>query len=682
MIFDYSSKKMKLVFELADDGCLMLKKLGVSDVEPLPVKNSHFAAACELHITGENPLRRQSICNSGMYGSLNLKYVSHTCETLPDGKKLEFLLSDGNKLEVTAHYRLYDNIDVIRSWTTVKNVSDEDLGLEYVSSFALMGMDLGSEPADDKMRLLIPHSTWEAEAQWQEYTMPQLGTARVTPVSAKRIHISNTGTWSCKEYLPMGALINDETADTLMWQIEHNGSWQWEISVSDGKQLLRLSGPDEKDNGWWKNLKPGESFETVKAAIAVSDSLDGVIAEMTAYRRTIAKRDGADAKLPIIFNDYMNCLKADPTEEKELPMIDRAQAAGAELYVIDAGWYADGTWWDTVGEWYECSWRFPHGLKFVLDYIRSKGMIPGLWVEPEVMGINCPIVNKFEDECFFMGHGKRVISRGRYQLDYRHPKVREYILSVFDRLIAEYGVGYFKLDYNIEAGVGTEVDSDSFGDGLLEHNRAVLSLLDEITAKYPDVIFENCSSGGMRMEYASLAHSHIQSTSDQTDYRHYAHIAAAVGTAILPEQAAVWSYPKACDSLDGTIMNMVNSMPLRVHLSGELAHLSEEQLALVKEGVKVMKDIRKDTDSSVPFYPCGLPTYTDKLFCAAYKCTDCVRVAAWRLDTDDDTLYIPSDGNTVKVLYPSCFDGEAYTAEGCVVIKLPREYTAVFVEIR
>ncbi len=681
MILDFSNKAMKLVFEISDDGYAMLKKLGVSDTEPLPIKQPHHAAICELHVTGENPLGRHGAYNKDLYGSKNLKYVSHTESELADGKQLEFLLTDG-KLEVTAHYRLYNEINVVRSWTTVKNVSGEALGLEYVSSFVFTGADLGCEVTDDKMRLLIPHSAWEAEMQWQEYTMPELGMARVTPASTKRVHISNTGTWSSKEYLPMGVLINDETSDTLMWQIEHNGSWQWELGDCEGKQSLHISGPDERDNGWWKNLNPGESFETVKTAIAVSDSLDGTIAEMTKYRRTIAKRDGADAALPIIFNDYMNCLKADPTEEKELPMIDRAHAAGAELYVIDAGWYADGTWWDTVGEWYECDWRFPHGLKYVLDYIRGKGMIPGLWVEPEVMGINCPIVKDFEDECFFMAHGKKVVTRGRYQLDYRNPKVRKYIMGVFDRLIAEYGVGYFKLDYNIEAGVGTEVGADSLGDGLMGHNRAVLSLLDEVSAKYPDVIFENCSSGGMRMEYASLAHSHIQSTSDQTDYRHYAHIAAAVGTAVLPEQAAVWSYPKACDTLDGVVMNMVNAMPLRVHLSGELAFLSEEQLALVKEGVAVMKAIRKDTDSSIPFYPCGLPTYTDKLFCAAYKCTDCVRIAAWRLDTDDDTLYVPTDAKSVKVLYPSSFDGEASVTDGVAAITLPRPYTAVFIELR
>ena len=83
-----------------------------------------------------------------------------------------------------------------------------------------------------------------------------------------------------------------------------------------------------------------------------------------------------------------------------------------------------------------------------------------------------------------------------------------------------------KMDYNIEPGIGTEVDADSFGDGLLEHERAYLAWLDGIYRKYPDLVIENCSSGGLRMDYAMLARNSIQSTSDQEDYRNYATISA------------------------------------------------------------------------------------------------------------------------------------------------------------
>ena len=681
MIFDYSKGDFKLVLETEENGILMLRQLSYGEVEPMPIKGSLHFAPCELHITGTNPQGQHGAGLKDLYGSRNLKYVSHKCENTNDGRKLEFLLSDG-KLEVTVHYRLYDDITVLRSWTTVKNVSDALIGLEYVSSFAYTGFDNGAIPTDDKMRLMIPHNSWERELQWREYSLPELGISRTNPASTKRIQIKNLGSWSTKEYIPMAAITNTETSNTLMWQIEHNGSWLWELGDTENKLYLRLSGPEEREGHFWHELIPGESFETARAAVAVGSDFDSALCEMIKYRRTIARRDGADAALPIIFNDYMNCLGGDPNEEKELAMVDRAANAGSEVYVIDAGWYADGTWWDTVGEWIECGWRFPRGLKYVLDYIKSKDMIPGIWLEPEVMGINCPLAKEFEDECFFMRHGKRIIINGRYQLDYRNPKVHDYMMSVFDRLIADYGVGYFKLDYNIEIGTGTEVGSDSFGDGLLGHNRAYLAFIDELCAKYPALILENCSSGGMRMEYASLSHSHLQSTSDQTNYLHYSHIAAAAPTAVLPEQAAVWSYPKASDSLDGVIMNMVNSMPLRVHLSGEIALLSEEQLALVNEGIAVMKSIRRDTDTSIPFYPCGIPTYSDKLFCVAYKCRNCVRIAAWRLDTEDDTLCFGTYGSSAKVLYPSCFDGEVRLDANQLSIKLPRENTAVFIEVK
>ena len=57
--------------------------------------------------------------------------------------------------------------------------------------------------------------------------------------------------------------------------------------------------------------------------------------------------------------------------------------------------------------------------------------------------------------------------------------------------VEEYGVGYIKMDYNIDAGIGTEVNSDSFGDGLLQHNRAYLNWIDEIKAKYADINADN-----------------------------------------------------------------------------------------------------------------------------------------------------------------------------------------------
>ena len=71
----------------------------------------------------------------------------------------------------------------------------------------------------------------------------------------------------------------------------------------------------------------------------------------------------------------------------------------------------------------------------------------------------------------FQRNGCPVIDEGRYQLDFRNREVISHANSVIRRLVEDYGVGYIKMDYNINAGPGTERDADSVGDGLLQHTR-------------------------------------------------------------------------------------------------------------------------------------------------------------------------------------------------------------------
>ena len=127
--------------------------------------------------------------------------------------------------------------------------------------------------------------------------------------------------------------------------------------------------------------------------------------------------------------------------------VDAAAALGCEYYCIDAGWYTDENWWYKVGEWTPSKTRFPNGLKELTDYIRAKGMIPGIWMEIEVMGTQCAIASeKLGKGWFFERHGKASLDRDRYQLDFRNPEVRAYTRAAIDRMIIDYGIGYFKID--------------------------------------------------------------------------------------------------------------------------------------------------------------------------------------------------------------------------------------------
>lgn len=624
-----------------------------------------------------------------------LKFVDFLDARNEKGRKTEIVMRDDpdaenyTGLEVHSHMQFYENISVIRSWTEVINKGTEDCGLEHVSSFALTGIEKeGLQSSDEKLRLYIPHNAWQKELHWNSYSLTDLGMSIAQPAavrgSSNTIGIGNVGNWSTKEYLPMGYLKNNETESSLFWQIEHNGSWYWEIGDQYGHLYLNLSGPTEHQAHWWKNLKPGESFVTVPVSVgSCKGDFDEAMGELTKYRRAIRRVNEDNEKLCVIFNDYMNCLFGDPTTEKELPLIDKAHEAGCEYFCVDCGWYSEGFWWDGVGEWLPSEVRFPNGLKEVMDYIRSKDMVPGVWLELEVMGTKCPKADRVPADWYFTRHGKKVYDRSRYQLDFRNPQVIEHATEVIDRLVNEYGVGYIKMDYNIEPGIGTELNADSFGDGLLGHNRAYLSWLDGIFEKYPDLIIENCSSGGLRMDYAMLSRYSIQSTSDQEDYIRYATIAANSPSGLTPEQSAIWSYPLTEGDKEEAAFNMVNAMLLRIHQSGHLVNLTKERMDLVKEGISYYKEIRERTKTSLPYWPLGLSKYSDPWVSLGLRSEGIDDIAVWRRNSRSPVTTIPVrhlKGKDVEVEcgYPKEGDCRySWNKEaGTLTVELPAQVSA------
>ncbi|QGQ96461.1 alpha-galactosidase [Paenibacillus psychroresistens] len=651
-----------MVVSVEVDLDVLLLHFGALPFEEASIKENQIAGfrLIEVQLSGEDRAEYHGRSHRASFPGLRLKYVKHEDSRNEMGRKFEITLQDPiTNLEAEAHYQFYNGIAAVRCWTVIKNRGAAPIELEYVSSFALTGLAKeGKQDRDEKMLLSIPHNGWQSELQWRTYTLPELGLSHVATRSSKRISCSNTGSWSSSEHLPMGYLENKEAGTSLFWQIENNGSWHWEIIDQFDHLSILISGPTEHDNHWWKKLQPNEEFISVPVAVgSAKGEFEQAIAELTHYRRAIRRPNEDNRELKIIFNDYMNCLWADPTTAKELPLIDAAAEVGCEYFCIDAGWYDAGEWWDGVGQWQPSSERFPEGIKFVLDYIRSKGMIPGLWLELEVVGINSLLLPETTEDWFFKRHGKLVKDRSRYQLDFRHPEVINHANEVIRRLVEDYGVGYIKMDYNINAGIGTETDADSVGDGLLQHNRAYLAWLDNIFARYPQLVIENCSSGGMRMDYALLSRHSIQSTSDQEDYVKYAQIAASSPTALTPEQSAIWSYPLSEGDDEEVIFNMVNALLLRVHQSGHLAKLSPRRKSLVKEALDYYKKIRLDIAHSLPFWPLGLPTQQDDWITYGLHYGNKMYLAVWRIKGDSATIALPlpavsARNATIKCAYP------------------------------
>ena len=263
-----------------------------------------------------------------------MKYLGHEDTKNEQGRLLVFhTVDEKTKVHLFSYMQFYRALSVVRIWHRAENRGDSAQTLEYLSNFYYEGLEKeGSLPRDAKMKLWIPHNSWQRELNWKCYTFAELGLGQVQPDSRQRssnlVRVSNTGNWSSKEYLPMGFVENTQTNTGIFWQIEHNGSWHWEIGEQNGHLYLALGGPNETYSHWYKELKPKESFETVTAAVGVTaEGFDDAIGTLTRYRRRIRRRNRDNEKLPVIFNDYMNCLWGDPTAEKEFPMQDGTPTA-------------------------------------------------------------------------------------------------------------------------------------------------------------------------------------------------------------------------------------------------------------------------------------------------------------------------------------------------------------------
>jgi alpha-galactosidase len=594
--------------------------------------------------------------------SERLRYVRHSeSREGADWHQLRVDLADPlTGLRAEVFYRFLVGRGALRSWVRLTNEGTDPITVESVTSLLCAGLS-GDDPGDPgdlgDLDVLWCENDWLAEGRWQRRAfraaIPDLN-RRVHGADPRgRFGVTSVGTWSSGTYLPMGAIVSRRTGRAWVWQVEQNGAWHWQVgectrrpsvpaaagtvghgplgSARSGAYVAVL-GPTDAEHHWHATLGPGETFTTVPAAIAVSgDGLDDAIGRLTWYRRAIRRPHPDHERLGVVFNDYMNTLMGEPTTQRLLPLIEAAAASGAEYFVIDAGWYADPGegWWDTVGAWKPAAARFPGGLAEVLAAIRSAGMVPGLWLEPEVVGVRSPIAALLPAEAFFMRHGQRVVENGRYHLDLRHPAAVKHLNETIDFVVGDLGAGYLKFDYNINGGPGTDAGNLSAGAGLLGHNRAHLDWLDAVLDRHPGLIIENCASGGLRTDYGMLSRTQVQSTSDQQDFWRYPPISAAAPAAIAPEQAATWAYPQPGFSDGEIVFTLCGALLGRVHLSGHVDRMTAPQRRLVADAVSVYKRIRGDLPDAVPFWPLGLPGWTDSWLALGMRAPGVTYLLVW-----------------------------------------------------
>ncbi len=332
----------------------------------------------------------------------------------------------------------------------------------------------------------------------------------------ERFSVGTLSGRSSEEYAPWLGLETDgmNYGLALAW----SGNWHAEI-VNRSDAFSAVMGLQQE--GFATEIAAGECFTGPAVYLAASDKdPDEAARRMRRFflAHGSALRPDQMESLPVTYNTWWCYEDRFINEAVCRQNAALAAQAGMTHFVLDAGWFglpnAEVNWFGKRGDWdVENRVDFPAGLAKLGEAVNGAGIAFGIWCEIEAIGA----IAKLNES-----HPGWVARREGQPLGYlcmANPETRAWAMGVIDKLVTGYGARWIKLDFNVSPGLGCDEPGHTHGaeDGLYRHVAGYYALLDAVRAKYPDVVLENCASGGMRTDLGMLAHAHFAYMSDH-DY--------------------------------------------------------------------------------------------------------------------------------------------------------------------
>ncbi|HEX9997371.1 MAG TPA: glycoside hydrolase family 36 protein [Abditibacterium sp.] len=493
--------------------------------------------------------------------------------------------SGNNRYRVQHDLWFFAGENGFRTAATFYNDGDTPLDLELLSSFHLGGLSPFSE-RDEPNRLVLhrARSFWSAEGRFSSEKVEDLGLEPAwAPFSFRVEKFGTIGSMPVRGWFPFVAV--EDTIAGVVWgaQLAWHGSWQIEVARRD--DFLSICGglADREYGHWMKTVAPGEHFTSPSAILScVSGDLDDFCHEITNLgRRALLNQPTREREMPIVCNDWCTHW-ADTNHEKIVAMARRLSGTPVKTLVIDDGWQdRPGEGMQMIGDWNVHPVRFPD-LKNTCDEIRAAGLVPGIWFEFESCTQTSAAWN--ETDHFLHRDGAVLQVGGRRFWDLRDGWTRDYLGRKVIGLLRDCGFGYLKVDYNDSIGWGVD-GAESAGEGLRAHLEAVREFFERIRRELPDLVIENCSSGGHRLVPNMLEICAQASFSDAHESPEIPIIAANLHRLMLPQQNQIWAVLHANDSQKRLVYSLAAGFLGRLCLSGEIAGLSEAQMELVNRAM-------------------------------------------------------------------------------------------------
>lgn len=252
-------------------------------------------------------------------------------------------------------------------------------------------------------------------------------------------------------------------------------------------------------------LAPGEVFDTPAFHFcAVAGGLDDAVNEMNDHFRLFSSPYKKEGLLEAGIGP-----EVDMSQESILHSIDTAASIGAEVFYIDASWYAgehgERNWPEKCGNWDPHPFRYEMPMTAIRDCARAKGLKFGLWMDAEKVGFGSEIWDTEMPPKLRDKNGNYVLDGACRTVDASVKEGADWLFDSICSLIDRYGLDFFRLDSGAYS-------FTSFGERCgIPENRDLryyanwYGIFKRLRAKYPDVIFQNCAGGGARLDFGMVA---------------------------------------------------------------------------------------------------------------------------------------------------------------------------------
>ncbi|GAA4729297.1 alpha-galactosidase [Flavisolibacter ginsenosidimutans] len=407
---------------------------------------------------------------------------------------------------VVSYFRPLPEYDILEKWTEVKNTGKK----EAIQIENLLSSSILLQPA----RYFLTHhgGRWLNEFQLQKTEL----TTGTKTMQARD--------FSSFENSPWFAVSNQQEADApnaSVWfgQVHYSGNWRIDLESTVSGHLQIAGGINFWDTQW--KLEAGQSFTTPKMTFGFTQKGTDEAARLSAayIRKEILRPSLRDKIRPVIYNSWY-ATGFNVNEEGQLKLAREAKDLGVELFVIDDGWFA-GRKDDHagLGDWFTDPDKFPNGLNPLIQKINDMGMQFGIWVEPEMVNPNSQLYKKHPDWVLYFPNRTKTEWRNQLTLNLAREDVYQYLLQSMTFLLKNHNIKFIKWDRN--RGL-TEPGWPSASPSMqrevrLRYMNNLYRLVDELEKRFPDVLFESCSSGGGRPDLGMLSRMDQTWTSDNTN---------------------------------------------------------------------------------------------------------------------------------------------------------------------